>query len=934
MPNPSRAGLAARWVVSALLLMHGAAWAADPAASRLYEDALARFEKKDYDGAILQLKNAQKIDSKMLPVHVLLGRALLARGELNAAEVSLDEALKLGVNPTEVLLPLAETMVAQGKPGTLLSDQRFAHASLQGPLKGKVLLMKAAAASDVGDQREALKLLAEARALDNSGAESWVAEVPIRVRARQIPEAKAAADKAVALDPKSPAAAYQQATVAHVSGDLKSAVTMYTRTLALKADHVDALVARAGLYIDLRRMDEAAADVAAARKADPRDPRAAYLHALVLERTGSKDDVRKALIEVTNLFDPIPMEFLRFRPQVLMLGGMAHFGLDQYEKALPYLEMVVRQDANSPVSKLLARIYLRLGRSDKAVESLEQYLRSHPGDTQATALLASTQLSLGRYARSAQLMQEAVKKTDDPSMRTLLGISLVGAGKFSEGAGELEATLKKDPKQMQAGISLVALYLESGQGSKAVATAEALVKLQPKNPGLLNLLGQAHVAKGDAKSARAQFEQASNLDPAYLEPQINLARLDVAQKSLEPALKRLNAVLAKDDKNVDAMLEIAQVYSASGQDAEALRWLQRADDSSGQGLKPGLQLVDFHLSRGRPDLAMEAVNKLRGKQPEAFAVLMAQARSQLAAKSVNEAKATLNRTSTVVSYDAAALVQVAELQVQAGNVAGAAHALDKALSVRPTHLRARAMRSTVYLLQREPAKAEELAKGVIASDPKSALGHVLMGDVYKTRNQSTQALESYRKAHALDSSSRSLLTLFTAMAPTQRGAAVALADQWLKSHPDDAAIWRAVADAHATAGDYPAARSAYEALAKLTPRDADVLNNLANVLVLLKDPGALAVAERALKLKPEVPYIIGTTGWAAFHANQPDRALQLLRDARLRDPDNASTRYFLGAVLAKQGRVAEAREELQAALRSGNRFAYAKEADGLLRTLK
>ena len=179
-----------------------------------------------------------------------------------------------------------------------------------------------------------------------------------------------------------------------------------------------------------------------------------------------------------------------------------------------------------------------------------------------------------------------------------------------------------------------------------------------------------------------------------------------------------------------------------------------------------------------------------------------------------------------------------------------------------------------------------------------------------------------------------LLTLFSAMAPTQRGAAVALADQWLKSHPDDAAIWRALADAHAAAGDYPAARSAYESLAKLAPRDADVLNNLANVLVLLKDPGALAVAERALKLKPEVPYIIGTTGWAAFHANQPDRALQLLRDARLRDPDNASTRYFLGAVLAKQGRAAEAREELQAALRSGNRFAYAKEADGLLRTLK
>jgi hypothetical protein len=30
--------------------------------------------------------------------------------------------------------------------------------------------------------------------------------------------------------------------------------------------------------------------------------------------------------------------------------------------------------------------------------------------------------------------------------------------------------------------------------------------------------------------------------------------------------------------------------------------------------------------------------------------------------------------------------------------------------------------------------------------------------------------------------------------------------------------------------------------------------------------------------------------------------LQLLRDARLRDPNNLDTRYFLGAVLASSGR--------------------------------
>jgi len=59
-----------------------------------------------------------------------------------------------------------------------------------------------------------------------------------------------------------------------------------------------------------------------------------------------------------------------------------------------------------------------------------------------------------------------------------------------------------------------------------------------------------------------------------------------------------------------------------------------------------------------------------------------------------------------------------------------------------------------------------------------------------------------------------------------------------------------------------------------------------------------------------------------------------LRDARLRDPTNASTRYFLATVLAQQGRKTEAREEIETALRANPGFAYTKDAQALLATLR
>ncbi|HOL36244.1 MAG TPA: PEP-CTERM system TPR-repeat protein PrsT, partial [Rubrivivax sp.] len=144
----------------ALCLSSASALAAlNPKASRLYEDALQRFDKKDYAGTIIQLKNALQIDRKMLAVQVLLGRALLANGEYVAAQAAFEEALALGVNAAEVVLPLAESIEGQGKPGVVLSDPRFAHAALPQDVKARLLRLKAAAATDVGQPRDALAFL-------------------------------------------------------------------------------------------------------------------------------------------------------------------------------------------------------------------------------------------------------------------------------------------------------------------------------------------------------------------------------------------------------------------------------------------------------------------------------------------------------------------------------------------------------------------------------------------------------------------------------------------------------------------------------------------------------------------------------------------------------------------------------------------------------
>lgn len=904
-------------------------------AARYYEDALSRYEKKDVAGAIIQLKNALQADKNMLPVHVLLGKALLASSEAVGAEVAFNEALRLGVNRAEVVIPLARAVIAQGRPQELLDKPVFSPTGLPAATQAQLLLLRASAGVDLGGAAAALRSIEEARAIDPGSPDSWLAEVPLRIRAGQYREAEVAAERALLISPNSAEALYIRGTVAHIQGDARGALARYSQALKLEPTHTEALVSRAGLLTDQQRTQDAAADIAELLRSSPRDPRGFYLSALAAERKGDAAAAKAALNKVTALLDPVPIDFLRYRPQALMLGGLAHYGLNEREKAKAYLEALQRVQPGSSVAKLLAQIYFLDKSGDRAIAVLEPYLKANPNDAQALLLLSSAQMAQGRYGRATQLMQDALRADDRPEFQTLLGMSLVGSGKFADALSALERAFQKDPGQLQAGTALAHLYLQGGQSARGLKVAETLAKSHPNQPGVQNLLGLARARLGDTAGARQAYEAALKLDAQFAQPQINLAALDIESKAYDAAAARLNAVLAQDSKNLEAQETLARLHEQRGQLADAQRWLSKAVDSAGaDNLHPALALVEFHLRHNQLPAAKEAAKQLTAKAPDALPVLVMLARVNLAHQELVPARANLSRAATLASQNPTLLLKIALLQSSAGHLPGAAYSLGKALVERPNFLAAQALLAEVQIRQGELDKADQQVRQIIASHPKSGVGYSLQGDLAKARGQRTAALEAYRRAHQLEPSTASLMRLYGALAPSDPSAAMQLADQWVKARPQDTTVRRAVAAAYARAGNLKAAQAAYEALLKVRPDDAESLNNLAHVMLLTRNPAALKVAEQAWSLSPGTPHIIGTLGWAAFKAGQTDRALQFLRDARLRDPSNRDTRYFLGAVLASTGRSAEARAELEAALSGDRLFANAKEAEQLLSTLK
>lgn len=905
-------------------------------AKSFYEDALQRHEAKDYDGAVIQLKNALKKESNKLAIQYQLGLALQQTGDVVGAEEAFNEALRLGISRSEVVVPLAQALIAQGRQRDMLVHPQLQVGGLAPPVQQRLLLVRASAWSDLGDGREALATIQQARAIDERRPESWLAEVPVRIRSRKLPEAMQAADRAVALAPQDPEAHYVRGSIFHVQGNLGGAKSNYDRALSLNPLHTESLIARAGLLIDQQDWAGATETLNQLKRAAPKEPRGAYLRALVAEQNQQPEQAKAALLEVTRLLDPVPVGFMRFRPQWLMLNGLAHHGLGQWGKAQQYLEALLKAQPDSPAVRVVAGIHLRQGKPDAAIPLLENYLRAHPNDGMALTLLGSANLAAGKTARASQLLQEAIQKEDRPEYRATLGMSLLRGGNREGARTELELAWRKDPNQVAAGAALAQLYAADNRLAQALVVARELVKRQPASPAWHTLLGDLLARSGQADAARQSYGQSLQLDPQQVTPKLQLARLDIQSNQLEQAEKQLTSLLRDAPKLTDAMAEMARLSERKGQAQEASRWLLRARDASDRkDLRWNLALMELNFRQGNLQQALEEGKLALGKQPDNLQALLLQARIQLGLGDTNGARANLNAATRYAEYRAPAQTEIAQLQWTAGNVEGAAYSLDKALNASPEYLPAMALMVQVELRQGQADKAEQRARGIVQAHPRRAAGHGLLGDIALSRNNMAAAVAAYRQAHKIEPTTTTTIALMGALSRNNAsGEALEVGRQRLRQTPGDITVSMAMGDLHAQAGRYGDSAAAYRAVLKVRPNHVMALNSLANAQLKLKDPGARQTAEAAHKLAPTNPLVIDTLGWVLFQQGQTEAALPLLRDARLRSPDNAEIRYHLAKVLTATGRKGEAREELKEALRIANRFDGVEDAQILLKVLQ
>lgn len=633
-------------------------------------------------------------------------------------------------------------------------------------------------------------------------------------------------------------------------------------------------------------------------KGTPLEPRAWTAAIAWLWQNNRREDAEKLLASVRDKF-PADMELVRLNVAMLNQTNRA----DEAEKLLEKLAQGAPSDV--PRQAILCRWYMAKGQLDKAREQLDQMalrLEPTPANRVVQAVLKAQLLLLEDKPEEAMAAVEPL--ADDPQSAAIANLVRVGVelkekdwqgasqalaalsgntsaggtlgllqGELSAAQGDYDLAVDQLSASMQvtavrerarnAFLRSVLLMAQQKGPAEAAAKVDALLKQYPDDPALVMVRADLEFQQGRLDAGMQLLSRVEQLEPKrpdgpYLK---GVAWLKVGRANEALAEARRALKLAPD--NVPALVLAAQAALALGENAPAVDYAAAAVKHNPQQWDAHLLEIEALARLGRHADALPLAESLVEKQPQMLAGHLAAASLLGSLNRRDDATAAFVKAREQIPGDLALLT--AEVTHLAGfDAAAASHLAESQAGDKPNTLTCLAIAQGFQAAKRMD-EAETWAKRGLAAaeDDQRVLANLFLGN----------------------------LALSIGM-PTKDTARLA------------------------------SARDYFQAVLEVEPRNMLAANNLAWLLAdCFDDPQrAVTIIELArgdIPVDQFAPSVLDTMAMVYRTAGRLDEAVELLKPALQRYPDEPLLNFQLGMALAAQKRTFEAQQALERALRLG-----------------
>ena len=899
--------------------------------AKLMSSAKEYLAKGDKNAAVIQLKNLIQQTPDDGEARLLLGQTQLDLLDFASAEKEFRRALELK-QPDEKVLPLlAQAMFELNEHEKFVKefgDRKLADPQAEATFKAFL----AESYLRRGQTQQARDAYAAALAAVPGDPKARVGQATLAAMEGKTEEALKVADEVIAASPKLAEAHALRSDLLLAKGDRAGAKASLEQAVAANGNFVPARFALVTLLIDEKAYDQAAAQLAETQKLAPRDVRVSYFSSLLAFRKGETQKAKDQILQVLKVApDNVPS---------LVLAGAIDLQLKSLESAEASLQRAVgRAPGHVGARRLLVATQLRRGRALQAKETLQPLIeRGMPNDPQLLLLAGETYLANGDVKGATAFYQAASAKGElqQVAAKTRLGQIALATGKTEEGFKELEAASELDEGSYQADLALITNHLRRKEFDKAMAAVQALEKKQPKNPLTFQMYGIVHMTKRDVPAARRNFEKALELQPSYLPAARNLGMLDLLEKRPEDARKRFEGMIAKEPKNDQLYLALADIQARTGADVkEVIATVQRAVDADPQSATARLALINLHLRNKDAKAALSAAQAANAAFPSDVRIVEAFGVAQENAGEINQAVETYNRLATLAPQAPQPLLRLAGLYVRQKQTDKAIDALRRAQKLVPNPRDVVPQLVQALMAGDRASDALKETRELQKRDPKFAGAWALEGDIHASQKKWPDAEKAYREALKLEPKANAVaIRLHSVLAAANKTAeADALAKKWIADNPKDTSMRLYLAERDLRAKNYKSAATQYQAVLGQEPNNVAALNNLAWVLGELGDPKALDHAQRAVSLVPNNAATLDTLGMLLVKKGEASKGLEYLERARKLAPERYDIRLNYAKSLASAGQKDAARKELEALQSEPADFPGKSEIPALLKVL-
>jgi cellulose synthase operon protein C len=839
----------------------------------------------DHKAAILHFKSVLQQNPEAPEPRLLLAKSLLASGDPVPAELELSRLHAARYEPNQVLPLLARALVQADEfkklvqvHGNAQLDDKAARADFQ------VELARAWAALGNLPKSQAAVTAALEAVPEHPSAN--LARARLAARQQRWDESVQVVEQVLQRDPKLAEAWSLRGDLHKVQGQADAAVKAYTQAISIDKAQLVAHVGLVSMRLAAADLPGAEKAAAALRKVVPVHPTTAFVDAHLAYLAGQNERAREL---VQRLVLTVPDHV-----GILLLAGLVEYRLGAVAQAVAFFGKASALDpASEAARENLASGELRLGQTDKALDTIKPLVGPESRNARALALAGDAEMRRGSAAAAERYLQRAAKL--DPAntqVQTAVLVSRITGGDSLNGLAQLQSLAERSSDTI-ADRALFATRLKRREYDAALTVLASMEKKATANPekaAVSEMRGRVHLAQRSIPQARAAFTRALELDGGLFPALAALVSLDMYERKPDAARQRLLDAIKANPKDTSALLALASLRERAGAPQAEVRGLLADAVASAPTLPEArIRQIDYTLRRRLVKEARGLAQEAESAIPGNIAVLEMLGRTQAQAGDHEQALTSFRRLAAALPNSAGPYLRLADVYFSSRRPDQARTAIAKALDLEPDNPLAQI--AMVELLANNASGGRAQALQYLAQQksvrPNSGVPYALESALQIRFSDRDAALKTLREGLAKTKHPDLAARQFSLLIQMGRTAeAAAFGNAWMKEHPDDAAFEYQMSVLDITRGDLKAAERRLLRVIEAYPLNTAALNNLASLMVESGNKAALEYAQRAVEIQPDNGVLLDTLASALAADNRIPEAFDAQRRAAELSPDD------------------------------------------------